>query len=52
MIYQNAKYGSRNRVWTLLMGDIPKKLKGTTDDTFYTRKHPLFFFDMYIFILI
>ncbi|KAG0747196.1 hypothetical protein G6F57_006109 [Rhizopus arrhizus] len=26
----------RNRIWSLLLGAIPKKLKGTTDSTFYT----------------
>ncbi|ORE03072.1 phosphoesterase-domain-containing protein, partial [Rhizopus microsporus var. microsporus] len=26
----------RNRVWSLLMGDIPKKLRGTVDSTFYS----------------
>lgn len=27
---------ARNRVWSLLLGDIPKKLRGTTDSTFYS----------------
>ncbi|CAO3697363.1 unnamed protein product [Rhizopus stolonifer] len=27
---------ARNRVWSLLMGAIPKKLRGTTDSTFYS----------------
>ncbi|CAO3683047.1 unnamed protein product [Rhizopus stolonifer] len=26
----------RNRVWSLLLGAVPKKLKGTIDNTFYT----------------
>lgn len=33
---ENASYPTRNRVWSLLLGDIPKKLEGTTDNTFYT----------------
>lgn len=33
---ENASYPNRNRVWSLLLGDIPKKLKGTKDSTFYT----------------
>ncbi|KAI8884110.1 phosphoesterase-domain-containing protein [Backusella circina FSU 941] len=33
---ENKTYPSRNRVWSLLLGNIPKELKGTTDNTFYT----------------
>ncbi|KAI7889145.1 phosphoesterase family-domain-containing protein [Mucor mucedo] len=33
---ENASFPQRNRVWTLLFGDIPKKLRGTIDHTFYT----------------
>ncbi|KAI8070880.1 phosphoesterase family-domain-containing protein [Gongronella butleri] len=29
-------YNARNRVWSLLLGNIPKELKGTTDHTYYT----------------
>lgn len=33
---ENASYPKRNQVWSLLLGDIPHDLRGTTDDTFYT----------------
>ncbi|KAI7864088.1 phosphoesterase family-domain-containing protein [Mucor mucedo] len=32
----HSKKTARNRVWSLLLGAVPKKLKGTTDSTFYT----------------
>ena len=32
---ENATYEDQNNVLTLLLGDIPDDLKGTTDDTFY-----------------
>ncbi|CAO3581663.1 unnamed protein product [Absidia cylindrospora] len=33
---ENASYPKRNRVWSLLLGAIPKHLKGTSDKTYYT----------------
>jgi Phosphoesterase family len=34
---ENETYTIKNKVWTLLLGDvIPASLRGTTDDTFYT----------------
>ncbi|KAI9022821.1 phosphoesterase family-domain-containing protein [Phycomyces nitens] len=33
---ENATYSRRNRVWSILLGDIPHHLKGTRDDTYYT----------------
>jgi acid phosphatase len=32
---ENASYAKQNIAYTLLLGDIPDHLKGTTDDTFY-----------------
>ena len=32
---ENASYEKQNQVLTLLLGDIPEELKGTTDNTFY-----------------
>ncbi|KAL0077884.1 phosphoesterase family-domain-containing protein [Phycomyces blakesleeanus] len=31
-----ATYSARNRVWSILFGDVPKHLKGTQDDTYYS----------------
>jgi acid phosphatase len=39
--YQSATYSKRNQIWSLLLGNIPSNLKGTTDNTFYTRKFTL-----------
>ncbi|KAL9553289.1 hypothetical protein MBANPS3_003348 [Mucor bainieri] len=33
---ENASSSKRNQVWSLLLGNIPANLKGTTDSTFYT----------------
>ncbi|KAI8083063.1 phosphoesterase family-domain-containing protein [Halteromyces radiatus] len=33
---ENASYPKRNRIWSLLLGDIPEHLKGTTDNTYYS----------------
>jgi acid phosphatase len=34
---ETASYNQENRVYSILLGDaVPKHLKGTTDDTFYT----------------
>ncbi|KAI8346381.1 phosphoesterase family-domain-containing protein [Choanephora cucurbitarum] len=38
---ETASYFSRNRVWSLLLGDIPANLKGTTDNTFYSHHSTL-----------
>lgn len=35
---ENESYPDRNQVWSLLTGAIPKQLRGTKDNTFYTRK--------------
>lgn len=35
---ENASSSKRNQVWSLLLGNIPASLKGTTDNTYYTRK--------------
>ncbi|KAI8069854.1 phosphoesterase [Gilbertella persicaria] len=33
---ETASYFSRNKVWSLLLGNIPTDKKGTTDNTFYS----------------
>lgn len=33
---ENASSSKRNQVWSLLLGNIPASLKGTTDNTYYT----------------
>ncbi|KAG0170990.1 hypothetical protein DFQ28_001346 [Apophysomyces sp. BC1034] len=33
---ENKTYPIRNHIWSLLLGKVPEKLKGTRDDTFYT----------------
>jgi acid phosphatase len=32
---ENETYADKNKVFTLLLGDIPEALQGTTDDTYY-----------------
>uniref|UniRef100_A0A060TBJ7 acid phosphatase n=1 Tax=Blastobotrys adeninivorans TaxID=409370 RepID=A0A060TBJ7_BLAAD len=32
---ENETYEIPNRIWAVLLGDIPEELKGTTDDTYY-----------------